>query len=411
MKTKKTKMEVLKRLLPENFPTKAVDIIYECLCGVDCDMLCKAFSPLYRIDMNSCFVADCVENNYMRILKYVYNSCDKKELINTSRFWSTAAKHGNIEMFDYLVKINYSSYNQPHNSTARCNCLSSATKNNKVEMLNYLITLEPNDLARINLCPYAAASGSIAMLQTVINLGCFPNGETFASVAECNNFDMLDWLINNGYNTIDYRAFSRAAIKKNLNMLKKLHSIYITLGKPFETNYEITMSATSAGSYTTFAWLMNNKYPANYGVIAQAAHIGCLQIMQYVYRIANPENRATYFNTALMNNCIVGVAKDEKTVEMLTWLDTIGVKTYTAETILKTIPRDKVATMEYLLAHGCPMPPDALHNAITYSAANTCIRLAQLYGFTPAHVKLAKTHYQSEKQLKPLLNYFNNISC
>lgn len=401
-------MEVLKRLLPKGIPAKAVDIIYEYLCGVDCDMICKAYSPLYRIEMNNDFITDCVDNNYMRILKYVYKISEDK-VIYTANQWTVAAKNGNIEMFDYLVKINNINYNHPSNSTARCNCLFSATANNKVEMLNYLIALEPNDLARINLCPNAAASGSIAMLQTVINLGCFPNGETFASVAECNNFDMLDWLINNGYNAIDYRAFIRAASKKNLSMLKKLHSIYITLGKPFETNYEITMSATSAGSYTTFAWLMNNKYPANYGVIAQAAHIGCLQIMQYVYRIANPENRATYFNTALMHKCITGSAGDEKTVKILTWLDTIGVKTYTTETIRITFQRDKVATMEYLLAHGCPLPPDPLHVAISYTSVKTSIRLAQLYGFTPAHVKQAKA--TNSELLKPLLNYFNNISC
>lgn len=404
MKTKKTKMEVLKRLLPENFPTKAVDIIYECLGGVDCDMLCKAFSPLYRIEMNNDFITDCVENNYMRILKYVYKISENK-VIYTANQWKVAAKNGNIEMFDYLVKINnnYNNYNHHHNYTARCNCLYQATANNKIAMLNYLITLEQNDLARINLCPYAAVSGSIAMLQTVINLGCVPNSDTFASVAKSNNFDMLDWLINNGYNSIDYRAFVRATSKKNLSMLKKLHSIYITLNKPFEKNTEITLAAASAGSYPTFAWLMENKYPASYAVISNAAYSGSLRIIQHVYRIAKPEDLPKYFDTTLIYNCITGSAKDEKTVKMLTWLDTIGVKTYTAETIRRTFVRDKVATMEYLLAQGCPLPPDPLHVAISYTAVNTSIRLAQLYGFTLAHVKLAKAFIK----LEPLLNYFS----
>lgn len=387
---------------PDGVKEKVKEKIYEYLCGVDCDMICKAVSPLYNIVFNAELINDCIENNYFNVLKYV-RKIDKKTNVITNEYWSNAIAKGNLEIFDYLVKLDPNGYTHIYNTPRRLRCLRAACSNGHIDLLNYLISLSPEDLRNINLCQYAPISNRIDVLEHVVNLGCVPDMATFDNVAKAGNIDMLNWLVARDYKSINFNTFTVAALQNNFDMIKMLYKICNSKKITWISN-EITNAAALIGNLDMLVWLMGRGCTASYQIVSNATQSGSLSILQYAYNITpKTEDRVQHFHkTFLINQTVTGRATDVQTIQILEWFNSIGFSTYTTEATHGAIRKDKHATMEYLLSHACPLPVHPLLLAMQYEAIATGIRLAQLYGFTPADILTAK----SNPILKPLLDYF-----
>lgn len=386
------------------FPDGAKKKIYEYLGGIDCDMICKAISPLYNIEFNSELINDCIANNYCKLLKYVYKISQKKKIYNSS-FYVMAVEYGNIEMFNLLdlifTELLGYNYTNDINSSVRLNCLSTACANGKIVMLDYLISLCPSDLIGFNLCQYAVRSNRIEVLEHVIKLGCIPDFATFAAVASTGNNDMLDWLTAHDYYAINSSAFEGATHSNNLSMIKKLYRICKSKNIHWKGD-NLMHIAASIGNYEIYLWFKKHKCVIHAGSIESATTGGCLQIMQDIFNSANASDRAKYFYNMLISAAILGKATDETTVQILIWLESIGIINYPNGTMARAISRNKPITIEYLHAHGCNPGPNPLQFAIHNGKEISAIKIAQLYGFTPADLRLAQV---TSPPLKQLVDY------
>jgi len=398
-------MELLKKIV--KLPDDINSNIYEYLDGIDCDMMARAVYPLYKIELNSGMLIDCIINNYVNILLYiwkVHEHDNKDDHRFSSELYAISAQRCQIDMFNTLIKIFENTTNSYNNILSYQEGLRGAVKSGNIDYLKYIINITPNAQQYIS-CHNAVYSRNINMLEYVLDIGCIPKTSTFVVIAETNSKNMFQLLIDKDstYAKLINEDVLCTAIRYNRFTLLKM---FYKAAHPYTPKITSMLTKFAIHNYKMFLWLVKKNFPVdNKSAINLAANYGYIPILQYFYDLPNFD-RSKYFTENTLIHAISGPKSDEQTIDVLIWFELNNIKTYNSEMIIKAIIYNKPLTFEYLFKQGCPMPPNPLLKAVQCLYSQVGIKIIELMGCTEAD-KLFILSSKFQKLL-PLQQYLIN---
>ena len=160
-----------------------------------------------------------VENNNLEALKFLINN--KYEIDSVDSVHCSAAKHGNIDMFKYLLSQNIQMSLNYHAFSS--DGLSVAISNDRFDYIKYLFANCNIRTTQDSYCSCAAQRNNFKILKYLHEKGMKSSYQTAEYAAKSNNIEMLKYLIENDCNW-SVGCYVQAAYNANLEMIKYLHN-------------------------------------------------------------------------------------------------------------------------------------------------------------------------------------------